>query len=315
MQVRERGLGDGVPKTSASDSIAPASDTQSSTNTEVTASIDDLVSIGAARMVGEWVSDHKAFDEMASAMLTRVRDPTWTAVEAACARQGRGRAWAAIAYPESMSCDLMSRLAGLGLQGCVSPLHDRDRWPDGTPKKAHFHVLLYFEGKKSYAQVKHITDALRLTFPVLVESMQGMARYLCHLDLDPEHVPGDRYKSRYDPADVVPFGGFDYMALVKMTMTDSYKAVAMLTEMCRAVGDFASYADYMDYVFTARPELAYIASMPAVSSQMYRYVTSRAQVRREHARYEEAMTELAEAKAAMQETTRFFRDFYDERVD
>ena len=124
----------------------------------------------------------------------------------------RGRNWTIVVYPDSAPQDWRSILDNLHIQWIESPLHNKDVNPDGTIKKAHWHVLLLFDGNKSYQQVKNITVKLNTVNPQRVESARGMVRYMIHLD-NPE-------KYQYDVKDVVAHGGADIDALMKPTTTN-----------------------------------------------------------------------------------------------
>ena len=60
----------------------------------------------------------------------------------------RARAWTFIVYPESAPENWRDVLDGFHLQWACSPIHDRDVNATGEPKKAHWHILLSFGGKK-----------------------------------------------------------------------------------------------------------------------------------------------------------------------
>ena len=77
----------------------------------------------------------------------------------------RARTWTFVAYPESAPENWRDILDGYHIPWVESPLHDKDVNPDGTVKKAHRHVILLFDGKKSFEQVKDITDALNAPIP------------------------------------------------------------------------------------------------------------------------------------------------------
>lgn len=124
----------------------------------------------------------------------------------------RGRNWTIVVYPDSAPQDWRSILDNLHIQWIESPLHDKDVNPDGTIKKAHWHVLLLFDGNKSYQQVKDITVKLNTVNPQRVESARGMVRYMIHLD-NPE-------KYQYNVKDIVSHGGADIDALMKPTTTN-----------------------------------------------------------------------------------------------
>lgn len=124
----------------------------------------------------------------------------------------RGRNWTIIVYPDSAPDDWRDLLDKYHIQWIESPLHDKDTNPDGTVKKAHWHVLLLFDGNKSYQQVKDITAKLNTVNPQRVESARGMVRYMVHLD-NPE-------KYQYDVKDIKAHGGADIDTLMKPTATN-----------------------------------------------------------------------------------------------
>lgn len=111
-------------------------------------------------------------------------------------KDGRYRHWTIVVYPESVPTDWRDRLNGL--QWVESPLHDKDVNLDGTPKKAHYHIMIFFEGKKSYEQIKKIADSINGASPQYVQNVTGMVRYLAHLD-NPE-------KAQYDKSGIIGHG-------------------------------------------------------------------------------------------------------------
>lgn len=105
------------------------------------------------------------------------------------------------------------RLSELHVPVLISPLHDRDKNPDKSIKKPHWHVLFMFESVKEWeTQVKPIFELIGGVGRENVNSARGYARYLCHLD-NPE-------KAQYDPKDIVAYGGADYSAVVHLPTDD-----------------------------------------------------------------------------------------------
>lgn len=155
----------------------------------------------------------------------------------------RTRNWAFVLYPESAPEDWLKKLRSLNVPGFVSPLHT-DMNPDETEKKPHHHVMLMYEGKKSYDQIKRITDELNCPHPQYVQSKSGMARYLCHMD-NPE-------KKQYSPEDVICLGSADYVNTVA-TAADLDRVISEMEQWCDDNGVF-SYASLCEYARKKRPD-------------------------------------------------------------
>lgn len=111
-------------------------------------------------------------------------------------KDGRYRNWTIVVYPDSAPEDWRNNFDGM--VWIESPLHDKDINPDGTPKKPHWHILLVFDGKKSYAQVKTLADLINGASPQYVQNLTGMVRYLAHMD-NPE-------KAQYKKSDIIGHG-------------------------------------------------------------------------------------------------------------
>ena len=73
--------------------------------------------------------------------------------------------WAFVLYPESAPENWLEELQFTGLQIAISPLHDKDINPDGEIKKAHYHVILIYDGPTTYNNVKQLTDRLNQPIP------------------------------------------------------------------------------------------------------------------------------------------------------
>lgn len=154
----------------------------------------------------------------------------------------RFRNFATVVYPESAPENWLETLSEQCVPCFVSPLHDLDVNPDGELKKAHYHVLFAFDGKKSVEQVQSVAALIGGVGCEVVQSLRGYARYLCHLD-NPE-------KHQYSPEDVLAFGGIDYHASIGLP-TDKYKAIREMMDFCRDNG-IVSYADLLEYASEAR---------------------------------------------------------------
>ena len=140
---------------------------------------------------------------------------------------GRFRNFATVVYPESAPENWKEIFSDYKIPSFISPLHDQDFNIQGEAKKPHYHVMIMFEGKKSFEQVQTIFDSIGGVGCELVNSVRGYARYLCHLD-NPE-------KHQYNTDEVIPFGGADYYAMCSLAV-DKYKAIGEIMDYCNNEG-------------------------------------------------------------------------------
>ena len=135
------------------------------------------------------------------------------------------RNWAFVLYPESAPSDWMEQLQATGLPIAISPLHDRDLDPTGEPKKAHYHIILCYQGPTSYNVVKAITDGLGQPIPQPLESVRGYYRYLSHKD-NPDKV-------QYSEADIQHLNGFNILDFAELTKSEVAAMVLTITKLIR----------------------------------------------------------------------------------
>lgn len=151
--------------------------------------------------------------------------------------QNRTRNYATVVYPESAPSNWLEILGDQKIGALVSPLHNRDINPDGTPKKDHYHVMILFDAVKTPAQAQEVFDKIGGVGHEIVQSARGYARYLCHLD-NPEKV-------QYDKGEVQAFGGADYNDIISI-VTDRYKALREMMDYIKQ-NNVTCYADLVDY--------------------------------------------------------------------
>lgn len=157
-------------------------------------------------------------------------------------------------WADSVPSDFIDRITDIGYPALISPLHDSDRLEDGTPKKAHYHVLFTFPGKKNGEQCQSIANKVSGSddYPWLyVVDRYVHARYLCHLD-SPK-------KFRYPITDVISINGASISKLIgKDTLEDDYDDQVLLdildyikTNQCcyfNVLVDYALYEKKTDWV-------------------------------------------------------------------
>jgi hypothetical protein len=124
----------------------------------------------------------------------------------------RSNNWNFILYPESAPLNWIDIINETRIEWVASPIHDKDKNPDDTEKKSHYHITLLFPSLKSYDQVKALTDSLNAPIPVRCQSVKGSIRYMVHKD-NPE-------KYQYDWNDIKCYGGADLNALCAATATE-----------------------------------------------------------------------------------------------
>ena len=137
--------------------------------------------------------------------------------------QVRTRNFATVVYPESAPENWLDILTEQFVPAFISPLHDKDINPGGEPKKAHYHVMIMFDGVKTLEQAQSIFTLIGGVGCEVVQSIRGYARYLCHLD-NPE-------KAQYSQDDVRSMCGADYTATIGLA-TDKYKSLGEMQDFC-----------------------------------------------------------------------------------
>ncbi|MGZ7899602.1 Rep family protein [Ligilactobacillus salivarius] len=153
-------------------------------------------------------------------------------------KDNRARTWTFIVYPESVPNNWRELLDSYHIPWVESPLHDKDVNPDGTIKKPHWHVILMFDGKKSYEQIKEITDSLNAPVPQKTANPKGLVRYLIHMD-NPE-------KYQYSREDIVCHSGAEVEQYFQLS---SASRLQILKEMIIFIKDsrFENYLDFLAY--------------------------------------------------------------------
>lgn len=159
---------------------------------------------------------------------------------------GRTRNFATTIWPDSIHtpADWQDILSEQHIPVMISPLHDKDINPDGEPKKAHYHVMICFEGVKTPEQAKAVFDLVGGVGLEVVQSLRGYARYLCHMD-NPE-------KYQYDTAEVRCLSGADFATAVSL-VTDKYKAVREMIEYCKD-NNVISFSELLEWAMVERYE-------------------------------------------------------------
>lgn len=155
------------------------------------------------------------------------------------------RNFVSIGYPESLPDNWLDLLKDMHIKAFVSPLHQFDVDETGEYKKAHYHIILMYD---SAVTVERATSDYGLfgvtTLVKPVKSLQGMARYLCHMD--------DSNKYQYSSADVLELSGADYSSVVTLQKDFSKIIFDILDYIDKE--QVYSYGDFLRYCRKERPE-------------------------------------------------------------
>lgn len=151
----------------------------------------------------------------------------------------RGRNFEFIVYPDSAPNNWIEYLNDLHLCWVKSPIHDKDINEDtGELKKAHWHCVLAFAGKKSKEQIEEISCNLGSAPWRKVSNMRGMVRYLIHID--------DPYKAQYKRSDIECYGGFDISSFFDISKSERYQIISEMIDFINQ-NDIHSFRELMDY--------------------------------------------------------------------
>lgn len=162
-------------------------------------------------------------------------------------KDDRARLWTCIVYPTdgnpSAPDNWRDIIDAEHIAWAESPLHQFDTNPDGEVKKPHVHILLSYDGKKSYEQVKDLTDRLNAPRPEKCASARGMVRYFCHMD-NPE-------KYQYPREEIISHGGFDAAEYLKPTSSSRYQLIREMMQYIDEQG-IVEMADLLLYASSER---------------------------------------------------------------
>ena len=125
-------------------------------------------------------------------------------------------------YPDSMPSNYEELLINSGIPCAISPLHDKDLNADNTPKKAHYHVILCYEGPTTYNSVKAFIEQFNAPIPQPLEQLRGYYRYLTHKD-NPE-------KFQYNDYEIKTYNGFDVHNYLDYTNSQIVLILSKITD-------------------------------------------------------------------------------------
>lgn len=186
-----------------------------------------------------------------------------------------GRNWTFILYPDSMDPEYRSKIDKLHCQWAESPVHDQDTNQDGSHKKDHIHIVLCFEGNKTYQQIADIAKSVNGVIApefgsddtAKVSSIRGMIRYLVHRD-NPE-------KAQYDRGALIGHGGLDVDQYFQYAAGMIKRYISEMMAFCEASSIY-EYSDLMDYAVENKYDTWYdLLTIGRQSFVMIKYLDSK----------------------------------------
>lgn len=152
----------------------------------------------------------------------------------------RARVWATIIYPESSESENWREiLTEAAIPAFVSPIHNKDRNPDGTKKKDHYHCMVMLDGVKTKEQMIEFFQKIHGVGAIPIMCTRSYARYLTHMDEDASKKP------HYPVEEVEAYGGANYASIITMA-SDKYTAISEMIDYCDEQSIFC-YADLLTY--------------------------------------------------------------------
>lgn len=157
----------------------------------------------------------------------------------------RTRNWCAVVYPESAPDNWKCILDSLNIKWACSPLHDKDVDDDEQLKKAHWHIVLCYNGNKSYEQVVEDLEPLNCPVPQICRDVRSSVRYFIHKD--------HPHKFQYNQADIEVFGGFDIGDVFSLSKSEKTQYLIEISLFIRE-WDFKEYWDLLYYAIDNNTE-------------------------------------------------------------
>lgn len=150
----------------------------------------------------------------------------------------KSRAWAFVAYPESVPENWIDILQQTGLEFAISPLHDSDTDPTEEDKKPHWHIIMVWRsGTATGATARRIAQSVNAVLPIALNAVRGYYRYLIHKD-NPD-------KYQYSESDIKLLNGFN---IANYSELSSSEIEVMLDQIQRMVRerDLVEYSDLIE---------------------------------------------------------------------
>ncbi len=135
----------------------------------------------------------------------------------------KARAWTFIIYEDSTDIEnFKSQIDKEGQKGLKALYirHDKDKNPDGTDKKIHWHIIIIWENPTTYNNALKVAQGLAdVKYIEAIRDLVGASRYLTHQD-NPE-------KYQYSKDEVMTIGDIEYTEVITSSRNDRVEVKRM----------------------------------------------------------------------------------------
>lgn len=178
----------------------------------------------------------------------------------------KSRYWVAVGYPENFRDDWQDEISNLLQLPFAYCIHDKDLQKDGTPRKAHVHIMLMFAGPTTEKSALSVFKNLEKPTPNMIKVGEAPVQHVSAFPNDHiERIVNVRQKYEYlihntddckrkkkhlyDAYERITGNNFDIGSYEQVSLSDKLKMKSELTTLIWEK-DFINYMDFMRYVQT-----------------------------------------------------------------
>ena len=161
----------------------------------------------------------------------------------------KSKYWTFMMYKDSMPEDYREIIEKWCIPVAISPLHDKDKWTEqdkkknpkhkaGTLKKAHYHVVIYYNNTTTYNKIMEMIKPLGAEYAETVISFKGMYEYLTHKN--------NKEKAQYDEKDIQNIGFNKIEDLVGYSESEQEEIKREIINLIN-INNFYEFKEIYDY--------------------------------------------------------------------
>lgn len=177
-------------------------------------------------------------DNLLEAEETETKEPSWA--YRSYDRSQRAKNYTIVVYPDDMPENWLDVMREDMFDMVISPYHDKDKNPDGEPKKPHYHILV--SAGKAWITMNKLAEWGRklkgIALPQKCSNPKGLVRYFLHID--------DPSKYQYSKSDIQVIGQYDIEPFFKATITEEKAIRKEIMEFVRD-NEIIEFADLVEY--------------------------------------------------------------------